>query len=198
LPSLTSSGEGEVKRREGPACEGKEVFAVRRPSRPYPKREGWLWAHCGYHWWYAWASEWLEEVEWRTCLVCGTEYGYSCEHMWEERVAKRPVFTGGITPEGTPEKWTMPAEWIGIPFVAEMICNPNWEDGSLKGGRSFAVYANPGSVVCSVKVEFPAIRLSTVGGSVQSALAGMELALASDPIPWLDDALKKKNGYKKS
>jgi hypothetical protein len=53
-------------------------------------------------------------------------------------------------------------------------------------------------VVCSVKVEFPAIRLSTVGGSVQSALAGMELALASDPIPWLDDALKKKNGYKKS
>lgn len=102
-------------------------------------------------------------------------------------MAKRPSVVSGL-PEGDDDgSWEMP---VGMPnhvFLGEMLANPWWEDKTKKGERCLMVFVRSGSVLATLKVQHPALKLTAVGKTLDHALAALELLLANDDTAWQHD-----------
>jgi hypothetical protein len=79
---------------------------------------------------------------------------------------------------------------VGLPnhvFMAEMLANPRWEDMTKKGERCLMLFVRTGSVLCTLKVQHPALKLTSIAPTIDASLAAMELLLSNDDTVWQHD-----------
>lgn len=85
----------------------------------------------------------------------------------------------------------VPKSLTKLPQVAELLCQPMWEDGVPKGERCLFTFLGEGSVRLLAKVECPAVKLLVSGRSWDESWAALELLLRGDDIPWQADTLPR-------
>lgn len=102
-------------------------------------------------------------------------------------MAKRPTCVSGL-PEGEDDgQWEMPVSLPNHVFLAEMLSSPRWEDQTKKGERALMMFVRTGSVLTTLKVQHPALKLSAIAPTVDASLAALELLLANDDTTWQHD-----------
>lgn len=84
-----------------------------------------------------------------------------------------------------------PKSLAKMPQVAELLCQPAWEDGVAKGERCVFGFVGEGSVRLLVKVENPPVKVLVSGRSWDEAWAALELLLRGEDVPWQADTLPK-------
>lgn len=160
---------------------------MKRPKGPSSQRERWLKAKVPGGWmWHRW-DKYHRRVEWAWCALCGLARESVCEHLWENAVAKRPTCVSGI-PEGEDDgHWEMPVSMPNHAFLCEMLSNPRWEDKTKKGERALMMFVRTGSVLLTLKVQHPALKLTAIAPTVDAAMAALELLVAGDETVWQHD-----------
>lgn len=109
---------------------------------------------------------------------------------------KRPILKAEVE-EGAIARVDPPKSLAKLTHVAELLCQPQWEDGSRKGQRCAMVFIEPLTFKILVKVENPPLKLMVSGRSWDDAWAALEAVLRSDDVPWEQDAPRDGGGKKR-
>ena len=86
---------------------------------------------------------------------------------------------------------------IRFPRVSEAICQGTWDDDSGKGQRCLMVFIDGALVRVLLKFETPALKLSTVGRSLDEALGALDALLGASDVPWESDIPRDQRSSKK-
>lgn len=160
---------------------------MKRPKGPAPSRERWLKTAVPGGWLWMWYGKYSRRANWVWCALCGMHQVSACEHLWEMVMAKRPTCVSGL-PEGEDDgSWEMPVSLPNHVFLAELLAAPLWEDKTKKGERALFVFVRTGSVLTTLKVQHPALKLTAIAPTVDASLAALELLLANDDTTWQHD-----------
>jgi hypothetical protein len=89
-----------------------------------------------------------------------------------------------------------PKQLKGLVQVAELLCQPGWEDGIPKGERAVFVFVSATLVKLLVKVENPPLKMLVSGRSWDEAWAALEAILRGDDVPWEQDEVREKPNRK--
>jgi len=84
-----------------------------------------------------------------------------------------------------------------LPTVAELLCQPAWEDEVPKGERAVLVFVSSTLVKLLVKVENPPLKMLVSGRSWDEAWGALEAILRGDDQPWEQDTPREDRGGKK-
>lgn len=170
---------------------------MRRPKGPARKKGRYLSRRIGgvLFWW--WVDPWRGLSPPRPSPPCHDDGCDNCRSfnrgMWE---MKRPeVRAGGESP--TLVRVEVPKQLAKLPTVAELLCQPAWEDGSPKGDRCVFVFVSATLVKLLVKVGNPPLKLMVPGRSWDEAWAALEAVLRGEDTPWEQDDSSSAGGGKK-
>jgi hypothetical protein len=116
--------------------------------------------------------------------------------QWEVQKVKRPNVNedGGVS---LPIRVDAPKMLVKLPQVAELLAQPAWDDGVVKGERCLFLFLDGVTVRLLVKVGTPPLKLSVVGRGWDEAFAALEATLRSEDIPWQQDDKPAGGGAKK-
>jgi len=109
---------------------------------------------------------------------------------------KRPVLTAE-SGDNEPKRVEPPKSLAKLVHVAELLCQPCWDDGVKKGQRCAMVFIEPLAVKLLVKVENPPLKLMVQGRSWDDAWAALETVLRSEDVPWEQDQARDQGGKRK-
>lgn len=93
----------------------------------------------------------------------------------------------------SPDDPQIPAVWSPskllkpLPVTNDLLGNPTWEEGQLRGERSLMVFSKASSVTVIAKVQTPPLKVVVSGHTFDEAMAALEVALASPQCPWQVD-----------
>lgn len=164
---------------------------MRRPQGPARRRAGPIRREIAGRVWLAWSDPWrgvsppklMPPCHWCGCGAC-------VDAEMEVRAMKRPsVSDQAASPSLT--RVETPKSLAKMPQVAELLCQPAWEDGVAKGERCVFGFVGEGSVRLLVKVENPPVKVLVSGRSWDEAWAALELLLRGEDVPWQADTLPK-------
>lgn len=109
---------------------------------------------------------------------------------------KRP---NSVSPEGLPslaEREESVCLSI-FPTLNDLLTNPNWDDATPKGKICVMLFVDEVSVRVLLKLESVKLKTSTVGHTVDDALALLEKSLKSGQVVWEQDAGHQNGSQKK-
>lgn len=78
-----------------------------------------------------------------------------------------------------------------------LLSLPNWEDGTPKGKICLMVFSAETTVRVLLKLEADCLKASTVGRTLDDALAALEKLLATGQVVWEQDLPRGGGGKKK-
>lgn len=85
-----------------------------------------------------------------------------------------------------------------FPHLNELLSDPNWSDATPKGKLCLMVFVDEVSVRVLLKLEQDKLKTSTVGRTLDDALAVLEKLLVTGQVIWEQDAGYQNGGKKKS
>lgn len=109
---------------------------------------------------------------------------------------KRPT----VSDEGEPSlpiRVDTPKMLAKLPTVSELVVQPTWDDGVVKGERAIFVFVEGTLVKLLVKVGNPPLKLMVSARAWDDAWAALEAVLRSEDIPWEQDRPREGGGTKK-
>lgn len=109
---------------------------------------------------------------------------------------KRPT----VSDEGEPTlpiRVDTPKMLTKLATVSELLVQPTWDDGVVKGERAVFVFLEGALTKILVKVGNPPLKLMVSARSWDDAWAALEAVLRSEDIPWEQDRPRDQSGPKK-
>lgn len=109
---------------------------------------------------------------------------------------KRPNVAedGGVT---LPIRVEVPKMLSKLSQTAELLVQPAWDDGVVKGERALFMFIDGVTVRLLVKVGNPPLKLSVAARGWDEAFAALEAVLKTEDIPWQQDDKPAGGGVKK-
>lgn len=74
-----------------------------------------------------------------------------------------------------------------FPNLADLLFDPNWDDGTPKGQRCVMVFIDDYATRMLVKLETDCLKFSVPGKSLDECLAAAELLLKNGKVVWEQD-----------
>jgi hypothetical protein len=81
--------------------------------------------------------------------------------------------------------------------VAELLIQPSWEEGTVKGERGVFVFISSTLVKLLVKIENPPLKAMVSGRNWDEAWAALEGLLKAGEVPWEQDQPRDGRGTRK-
>jgi len=72
--------------------------------------------------------------------------------------------------------------------LSDLLCSSTWDDSTPKGDRALMLFISGATVRVLAKVQRPPLKLSSIGRSIDEALAALDALLGASDVPWESDA----------
>jgi len=134
-----------------------------------------------------WTGKWVGPIRWVACESC-LPGGPCTEHdsrRW--RGMEMPEVEGVLGATNVPLDWELPKCLLKMTTLGDLLANPVWAGGQLKGERCLMAFFKAGSVGGVLKVENPPLMISVAAPTLDELLASFELALRMPKVPWKRD-----------
>jgi len=128
---------------------------------------------------------------------CGEGECEVCRPTEEDEKVRIPVVKG-VGDGGPPLARVEPPKLLlKLPSVVEVLIQPVWDGGEVKGERAVLCFVSSTMVKLLLKVESPPLKLLVSGRSWDEAWASLEATLRAEDVPWEQDTPRQIQGVKK-
>lgn len=170
---------------------------MRRPKGPSQLRSKMLRRNISGQWFAAWWRPYKGLGQWThyprhvagECPVCDP---------WEKgEKMKIPEVKGSGAGGGAIARVEPPKLLSKLTAVCEVLVQPTWDGGELKGERALFVFVAGTLVKLLLKLESPPLKLLVSGRTWDEAWASLEATLRLEDVPWEQDTPRQNSPQKK-
>lgn len=161
---------------------------MKRPKGPSRRIDRWIaarwrgaWVLWRYHKWKGLSlPSWVAPGRRQWCSLDGFTHG-------EKLDVKRPDVKTSDEHGGGVD---LPGSKVLMKFerLADLLQSSTYDDGTAKGQRCLMLFIDGATVRVLAKVQRPPLKLSSIGRSVDEALAALDALLGAPDVPWECDA----------
>lgn len=134
--------------------------------------------------WAAFNHRMLGAIRWVPADQVWDYHAPTVKRLVKEGKMEMPDIPGGPQDSPVNLEWSHSKLLSKLTKLSELLCNPLWGTGQMKGERCVMLFLKPTGVGALLKLQNPSLELSVQAVSFDEAFAALEACLRMEKVPW--------------